>query len=116
MTSTQHQLTPSRVGPRSPDPAAAVYAKLAFFSVALFAAPLSAYYFSKDRLFGGNTTHAGGLAALVVNIVLFCYVVVAFMEDQGDGPSDKKDTQAIRKELQERLRNLDEDELSKKGQ
>lgn len=30
-----------------------VYFKLAFFSVSLFVAPIAAYYYSKDRWFGG---------------------------------------------------------------
>ena len=48
-------VTPSRIAPRGRDPAQGVYYKLAFFSVALFAAPLSAYYFAKDRYFGGES-------------------------------------------------------------
>ncbi|SPO25942.1 related to VMA21 - ATPase assembly integral membrane protein [Ustilago trichophora] len=77
-------VTPSRVAPRGKDPAQGVYYKLALFSVALFAAPLFAYYFAKDRYFAGNATYAGGLAALVVNLVLGAYVVVAFLEDDSD--------------------------------
>lgn len=82
--------------------------------MALFAAPLTAYYFSRDRLFGGNPTYAGGLAALVANVVLLAYVVAAFMEDQGDGTNTKTKKEATREELQERLRKMDEDEASKK--
>ncbi|CCF52749.1 hypothetical protein NDA11_007588 [Ustilago hordei] len=76
--------TPSRVAPRGRDPARGVYYKLAFFSVALFAAPISAYYFAKDRYLDGNATYAGGLAALVANLVLAAYVVAAFLEDDSD--------------------------------
>ena len=56
------------------------------FSVAMFAAPLAAYYLSRDYVFGGNVTHAGGFAALVVNIVLIGYIVICFL-DGDDGPS-----------------------------
>lgn len=81
------QITPSRVGPRGPDPARHVYWKLGLFSAAIFAAPLSAYYLSVDRLFKGNANYAGGLAALVVNMVLLAYVVAAFLEDTGGDES-----------------------------
>lgn len=47
--------TPSRVAPRGRDPARGVYYKLAFFSVALFAAPILAYYFAKDRYLDGKS-------------------------------------------------------------
>ena len=63
--------TPSRVARRGRDPAAyvlcsaemdqadvfsGVYYKLGFFSVALFVAPISAYYLAKDRWLGGAYT------------------------------------------------------------
>ncbi|KAL9935040.1 hypothetical protein V8E36_006116 [Tilletia maclaganii] len=76
-------VTPSTVAPRGKDPARGVYYKLAFFTTAIFAAPLSAFFATKDSIFSGNATHAGGLAALVVNIVLVAYVVTAFLEDDG---------------------------------
>ncbi|GAK64553.1 uncharacterized protein PAN0_005c2767 [Moesziomyces antarcticus] len=82
--------TPSRVAPRGRDPARGVYYKLAFFSVALFAAPISAYYFAKDRYLDGNATYAGGLAAVVVNIVLAAYIVAAFLEDDSEPKAQPK--------------------------
>jgi hypothetical protein len=91
-----------------------VYYKLAFFSVALFAAPLTAYYASVDRFFGGNPNYAGGLAALVANVVLVGYVIAAFLEDQGSSPALKKD--ATREELRARLQQMDKEEESKKDQ
>ncbi|PWN48730.1 hypothetical protein IE53DRAFT_180684 [Violaceomyces palustris] len=84
MTMSSPSLTPSKVAPRGPDPNLSVYYKLAFFSVALFAAPLAAYFAAKDRLFDGNPTYAGGLAALVANLVLIAYIVAAFLEDSGE--------------------------------
>ncbi|KAK0556279.1 hypothetical protein OC846_001234 [Tilletia horrida] len=76
-------VTPSRVAPRGKDPARGVYYKLAFFTTAIFAAPLSAFFATKDSIFSGNATYAGGLAALIVNLVLVAYVVTAFLEDDG---------------------------------
>lgn len=113
MTSMQHQLTPSKVGPRGADPATAVYYKLAFFSLAIFVAPLTAYYFSVDRFFGGNPNYAGGLAVLVVNLVLVAYVITAFLEDQSTGSAVKKE--ATREELQARLKQMDAEDESKKS-
>lgn len=89
-----------------------MYYKLAFFSVALFAAPLTAYYFSVDRFFNGNPNYAGGLAAFVANVVLIGYVTAAFLEDQETSPALKKD--ATREELRARLLQMDKEEESKK--
>lgn len=92
-----------------------MYYKLAFFSVALFAAPLTAYYVSIDRFFEGNPNYAGGLAALVANLVLVGYVTVAFLEDQGSAaPALKKE--ATREELRARLQQMDKEEESRKDQ
>ena len=35
-------------------------------------------------LYTGNATYAGGFAALLANVVLIAYVVVAMKEDQTD--------------------------------
>lgn len=60
-----------------------MYFKLAFFSIALFVAPITAYYYAKDRFLGGDAVYAGGLAAVVANVVLFGYILVACLEDDG---------------------------------
>lgn len=60
-----------------------MYYKLAVFSVALFVAPIASYYYAKDRLLGGNAVFAGGLAAIVANLVLAGYILAAFLEDDG---------------------------------
>ncbi|PWN42629.1 hypothetical protein IE81DRAFT_275751, partial [Ceraceosorus guamensis] len=78
---TTMDVKPSNVAPRGKDPAIGVYYKLALFSFFIFAAPLTAYYVSITHLSKDNTTFAGGIAALVVNIVLVAYIVVAFLED-----------------------------------
>jgi hypothetical protein len=35
-------------------------------------------------MMAGNATYAGGLAALMANVVLIGYVVMAFMDDQAE--------------------------------
>ncbi|WFD27347.1 hypothetical protein MNAN1_002343 [Malassezia nana] len=75
--------TPSRVAPRGPDPS----------RVALFVAPITAYYVAKDRWLDGNTVQAGGLAALVANLVLGGYILAACLEDDPSRAPDSKKTQ-----------------------
>ncbi|KAN0063418.1 hypothetical protein ACQY0O_004584 [Thecaphora frezii] len=79
--STSLDVSPSKVAPRGKDPSQRVYIKFLLFSLTLFFAPLTAFFFTKDRYLQGNATYAGGVAALVVNLVLVAYIVSAFLED-----------------------------------
>ncbi|TPX55660.1 hypothetical protein PhCBS80983_g05145 [Powellomyces hirtus] len=62
----------------------AVLAKLILFSVLLFVLPIGTYFATLDRLFGGNPNYSAIAAVVVANLVVVAYVVVAFLEDQGD--------------------------------
>lgn len=69
--------------------------------------PISGYFLSRDYLFSGmncettwsasdelgNTTWAGATAAVIANVVLIGYVLVAFAEDESSrAPKDTKKT------------------------
>ncbi|EMF10601.1 vacuolar ATPase assembly integral membrane protein VMA21 [Sphaerulina musiva SO2202] len=64
-------------------PASVIY-KLLGFTFAMITFPIGSYFLSVNLLFGGNSTYAGGLAALVANVVLIGYVVVAFNDDKSE--------------------------------
>lgn len=71
-------------------PASTVY-KLLLFTVGMFTLPLVSYFASLNTLFGGNSSYAGGLAALVANVVLGGYIVAAVREDAGDELAREKE-------------------------
>ncbi|KAL7267025.1 vacuolar ATPase assembly integral membrane protein vma21 [Rhizina undulata] len=68
----------------------AVLAKLLFFTLAMVVAPLGSYYLTLWTIFKGNNTFAGATAAIVANIVLVSYVIVAMREDDEENEKEKK--------------------------
>ena len=88
-------------------PSSVIY-KLLGFTLAMVAGPIGTYFLTLNTLFRGgilcpsnypfpakrdigNSTWAGATAALVANVVLIAYVVVAMNEDEGDsGPTKGK--------------------------
>ncbi|EEB06878.1 vacuolar H-ATPase assembly protein Vma21 [Schizosaccharomyces japonicus yFS275] len=71
-----------------------VIIKLFSFSIALFAVPLTAYFWSLKTLFHGeNTLYAGIVAAVAVNVILLLYIIVAFREDSASSKETEKKKQ-----------------------
>ncbi|CAO3689678.1 unnamed protein product [Umbelopsis vinacea] len=68
-----------------------VMVKLALFTVAMFGLPIFTYYQSLDRIFEGNATYAAGSAAVVANLVLFAYIIVAALEDPSPDEKAKEE-------------------------
>ncbi|KAI5480473.1 vacuolar atpase assembly integral membrane protein vma21 [Pseudohyphozyma bogoriensis] len=77
-----------------------VLLKLALFTLAMVVLPIGTYYGSRDYYFHDNTTGAGILAAIVANLILIGFVVMAFMDDkeypeEGAASGDKKGSTAV---------------------
>ncbi|KFH45783.1 Vacuolar ATPase assembly integral membrane protein-like protein [Hapsidospora chrysogenum ATCC 11550] len=64
--------------------------KLLAFSFAMIVIPISSYFLTVNTVFKGNSSFAGGLAALLANVVLISYIVVAMNEDTTEKDGDKK--------------------------
>ncbi|KAJ6157719.1 hypothetical protein N7470_005311 [Penicillium chermesinum] len=58
--------------------------KLLFFTAAMVFGPIGMYFLTVNAIFSGNSTYAGILAAITANVVLFAYIYVAWVEDQGE--------------------------------
>ncbi|EXF75481.1 vacuolar ATPase assembly integral membrane protein vma21 [Colletotrichum fioriniae] len=67
-----------------------VILKLLGFTLAMIVLPIGTYFATVDFLFKGNSTFAGALAAVMANVVLISYVIVAMKEDQSDQLEAKK--------------------------
>ncbi|KAJ9624962.1 vacuolar ATPase assembly integral membrane protein vma21 [Taxawa tesnikishii (nom. ined.)] len=61
-----------------------VIVKLLGFTFAMIIMPIGSYFLTLNSLFSGNSTYAGATAAIVANIVLIGYVIVAFKDDQSE--------------------------------
>ncbi|KAI5366113.1 putative vacuolar ATPase assembly integral membrane protein Vma21 [Septoria linicola] len=64
-------------------PSSVIY-KLLGFTFAMITFPISSYFLTVNMVFGGNATYAGGFAAVMANVVLIGYIVVAFNDDKSE--------------------------------
>ncbi|KAI1802804.1 hypothetical protein F4811DRAFT_382790 [Daldinia bambusicola] len=67
-----------------------VIIKLLAFTFAMVIIPIGSYFLTVNTIFRGNSTYAGALAAIMANVVLVGYVIVAMNEDQSDQLAAKK--------------------------
>jgi len=65
--------------------------KLLGFTLAMVVLPIGSYFATVNTVFKGNASYAGGLAAVLANVVLIWYIIVAMNEDQSDRKETKKD-------------------------
>ncbi|KAI4747470.1 hypothetical protein E4T50_02183 [Aureobasidium sp. EXF-12298] len=70
-----------------------VIVKLLLFTFAMIILPISSYFLTLNTLYSaGNSTFAGATAAIIANIVLIGYVIVAMREDAGErAEAEEKD-------------------------
>ncbi|KAL7820403.1 hypothetical protein V8C44DRAFT_316483 [Trichoderma aethiopicum] len=66
--------------------------KLLGFSAAMIVVPIGSYFLTVHTIFNGNSSLAGGMAAVLANVVLISYIIVAMKEDQTDLQKDKPDS------------------------
>ncbi|KAI6373964.1 vacuolar ATPase assembly integral membrane protein vma21 [Pyricularia grisea] len=67
-----------------------VILKLLAFTLAMVVIPIGSYFVTVNSIFKGNSTYAGALAAIMANVVLVAYVVVAMNEDQTEQEKAKE--------------------------
>ncbi|OMP87516.1 Vacuolar ATPase assembly integral membrane protein VMA21, partial [Diplodia seriata] len=70
--------------------------KLLGFTFAMITLPIGTYFMTVNTIFKGNSTFAGGLAAVMANVVLIGYVIVAMKEDQSDRLEAEKEAKKAR--------------------
>ncbi|KAL7927462.1 hypothetical protein ACQKWADRAFT_276799 [Trichoderma austrokoningii] len=67
--------------------------KLLGFSAAMIIIPIGSYFATVHTVFNGNSSIAGGMAAVLANVVLISYIIVAMKEDQTESQPESKKTQ-----------------------
>ncbi|POR31628.1 Vacuolar ATPase assembly integral membrane protein VMA21 [Tolypocladium paradoxum] len=64
--------------------------KLLGFTFAMIVLPIGSYFLTVNTVFKGNSSYAGAMAALLANVVLIAYVIVAMNEDESERNSTSK--------------------------
>ncbi|KAL9105106.1 MAG: hypothetical protein Q9163_000024 [Psora crenata] len=61
-----------------------VIIKLLGFTIAMVIGPIGTYFLTLNTVFQGKSTWAGATAAIMANVVLIAYVIVAFKDDESE--------------------------------
>ncbi|KAK5467721.1 vacuolar ATPase assembly integral membrane protein vma21 [Exophiala xenobiotica] len=64
-------------------PAHVIY-KLLGFTAAMVCVPIGSYFLTLNLFFQGKAVWAGACAAVMANVVLIAYIIVAMKEDQSE--------------------------------
>ncbi|KAF2270534.1 vacuolar ATPase assembly integral membrane protein VMA21 [Lojkania enalia] len=78
---------PSNITPAVPS---SVIWKLLSFTFAMVTLPIGTYFFTLNWVFNGNSTFAGATAAVMANVVLVAYIIVAMKEDQSEREEEEE--------------------------
>ncbi|KAI5297552.1 vacuolar ATPase assembly integral membrane protein vma21 [Ascosphaera atra] len=70
------------VSDTSPAVPSDVIYKLLGFTLAMVVGPLATFFLSRDYVFNGNATWAGASAALMANVVVVGYLIVAWNDEK----------------------------------
>ncbi|KAJ4173482.1 vacuolar ATPase assembly integral membrane protein vma21 [Fusarium falciforme] len=64
--------------------------KLLAFTIGMIVLPIGSYFLTVNTIFRGNSSFAGGFAAVMANVVLVAYIVVAMKEENAEQPGKPK--------------------------
>jgi len=59
------------------------------FMFALLILPILTYFYTLDNVFHGNSVYSAFASVAIANVVVIGYVVVAILEDAGEGEKEK---------------------------
>ncbi|KAF3905535.1 hypothetical protein AA313_de0203322 [Arthrobotrys entomopaga] len=74
-----------------------VLIKLFGFTIAMLLGPIGSYYLSTNYFFPGSTVLSASIAAVMANVVLFAFVIVAMREPDDDNNSNNNNPNDSRK-------------------
>ncbi|EEU48390.1 uncharacterized protein NECHADRAFT_74492 [Fusarium vanettenii 77-13-4] len=77
----------SNIAPAVPND---VIYKLLAFTIGMIVLPIGSYFVTVNTIFRGNSSFAGGFAAVMANVVLVAYIIVAMKEENTEQPSKPK--------------------------